>query len=103
MSDYYDLGTYSRPVTTGSAEAQRWFNRGLAWTYGYNHDEAIACYGKALDADPTCAMAGTAIWPGIRCVVGRSFGGTPDARSLVVSPPCHGHRDVQLRDELRPR
>ena len=54
---YYDLGTYSRPVTTGSEEAQRWFDRGLVWTYGYNHDEAVACYRRALDADPACAMA----------------------------------------------
>ena len=55
--DYYDLGTWSRPVTTGCAQAQRWFDRGLAWTYGYNHEEAIACYRQALDADPQCAMA----------------------------------------------
>ncbi len=34
--DYYDLGTYRRPITTGSEEAQRWFDRGLAWTYGYH-------------------------------------------------------------------
>ena len=69
MSDYYDLGTYSRPITTGSAEAQRWFDRGLAWTYGYNHDEAIACYRKALDADPTCAMA----WWGIAYAAGPNY------------------------------
>ena len=43
MKEYgYDLGTYSRPATTGSPEAQRWFDRGLAWTYGYNHEEAHA-------------------------------------------------------------
>ena len=29
MDDYYDLGTYSRPVTTRSAQAQLWFDRGL--------------------------------------------------------------------------
>ena len=69
MSDYYDLGTYSRPITTGSAEAQRWFDRGLAWTYGYNHDEAIACYRKALDADPACAMA----WWGIAYAAGPNY------------------------------
>ncbi|NIP14576.1 MAG: hypothetical protein GWM88_07560, partial [Pseudomonadales bacterium] len=54
---YYDLGIYSRPVTTGSAEAQTWFDRGLVWTYGYNHEEAIVCFEKALEADPDCAMA----------------------------------------------
>ncbi len=57
MRDYYDLGTYSCAVTTASAEAQLWFDRGLVWTYGYNHDEAVACFQKAADADPDCAMA----------------------------------------------
>ena len=66
---YYDLGTYSRPVTTGSEEAQRWFDRGLAWTYGYNHDEAIACYRRALDADPACAMA----WWGVAYAAGPNY------------------------------
>ncbi len=55
--DYYDLGSHGRPITTASAEAQRWFDRGLVWTYGYNHEEAIACFRKALGADPGCAMA----------------------------------------------
>jgi hypothetical protein len=31
MTAYYDLGQYSRPVTTTSADAQAWFNRGLVW------------------------------------------------------------------------
>ena len=57
MSDYYDLGDYSLPVTTASAEAQTWFDRGLAWCYGFNHDEAIACFEKALASDPGLAMA----------------------------------------------
>ena len=54
---YYDLGGYSRPITTGSQEAQLWFDRGLVWTYGYNHEEAIVCFQKALEHDPDCAMA----------------------------------------------
>ncbi len=55
--DYYDLGAYRRKVTTTSADAQRWFDRGLNWMYGYNHGEAVACFRRALDADPGCAMA----------------------------------------------
>ena len=57
MSDYYDLGTYSCTVTTASPESQQWFDRGLVWTYGYNHDEAIACFQRAAKHDPDCAMA----------------------------------------------
>ena len=48
MSDYYDLGPYTRPVTTSSKEAQLWFDRGLLWCYGYNHDEAVRCFEEAL-------------------------------------------------------
>ncbi|VVP74055.1 hypothetical protein PS914_01557 [Pseudomonas fluorescens] len=57
MDDYYDLGTYSRAMTTGSPQAQRWFDRGLLWCYGYNHDEAIRCFRKAIEHDRDCAMA----------------------------------------------
>ncbi|MFF7857370.1 tetratricopeptide repeat protein [Streptomyces sp. NPDC007904] len=57
MDDYYDLGTYGRPVTTSSVEAQLWFDRGLVWTYAFNHEEAVACFEKAAEADPDCAMA----------------------------------------------
>jgi tetratricopeptide (TPR) repeat protein len=58
---YFDLGSYSRKVTTGSAEAQLWFDRGLVWLYGFNHDEAIRSFERALEYDPECAMA----WWGI--------------------------------------
>lgn len=57
MSDYFDLGSYSRPITTSAPEAQIWFDRGLVWTFGYNHDEAVACYRRALELDADCAMA----------------------------------------------
>ncbi len=56
--DYpYDLGPYSRKVTTTSADAQRWFDRGLNWCFGYHHFEAVDCFQKALEVDPNCAMA----------------------------------------------
>ncbi|MBD9591027.1 hypothetical protein IB254_28480 [Pseudomonas sp. PDM03] len=57
MHDYYDLGIYSRPVTTHSPQAQLWFDRGLLWCYGYNHDESIRCFRKAIEHDHDCAMA----------------------------------------------
>jgi tetratricopeptide (TPR) repeat protein len=56
-SDYYNLGSHSRPVSTTSDEAQNWFDRGLNWTYAFNHEEAIRCFRKALEHDPNCAMA----------------------------------------------
>lgn len=56
MSDY-NLGTYSRKITTNSDEAQTWFDRGLIWTFAYNHELAVKCFQKALEHDADCAMA----------------------------------------------
>jgi tetratricopeptide (TPR) repeat protein len=56
MSDYFDLGSYSRKVT-GSSRAQIWFDRGLMWAYAFNHEEAAACFERAAAAGPGCAMA----------------------------------------------
>lgn len=55
--DRFDLGAYRRPISTRSAEAQRWFDMGLKWCYGFNHEEGIKCFAKALEADQGCAMA----------------------------------------------
>ena len=57
MSDYYNLGSYSRKVFTSSPEAQLWFDRGLTWTYAYHHEEAIECFKKVLKHDSGCVMA----------------------------------------------
>jgi len=57
MSDYFDLGRYTREITTSSAQAQLWFTRGLVWTYSFNHEEAVACFEHAIEADPGCALA----------------------------------------------
>ena len=57
MPDYFDLGGYERPITTSSPQARMWFNRGLTWTYGFNHEEAASCFERAIAADPDCALA----------------------------------------------
>jgi tetratricopeptide (TPR) repeat protein len=51
------LGHYTRPVTTRSVEAQQYFDQGLAWLHGFNHDEAIRSFEQAAALDPECAMA----------------------------------------------
>jgi tetratricopeptide (TPR) repeat protein len=57
MSEYpYDLGAYSRPISTTSPDAQIWFDRGFNWAYGFHHEEAEVCFKRALDADPNCSM-----------------------------------------------
>src|SRR5579871_1525883 len=54
--DRFNLGAYRRPISTRSTETQRWFDIGLNWCYGFNHEEAIKCFAKALESDPSCAM-----------------------------------------------
>ena len=54
--DRFNLGTHSRPVSTISPEAQRWFDLGLNWCYGFNREEATRCFRKALEFDPECVM-----------------------------------------------
>ncbi|KAK4685248.1 hypothetical protein P7C73_g4908, partial [Tremellales sp. Uapishka_1] len=63
---YYNLGTFQRPITTTSPDAQVWFNRGLVWIYSFHHEEAITCFENALKNDPSCVMAywGIAYCPG---------------------------------------
>ena len=51
----YDLGEYARPVTTAVAAAGTWVNRGLVWTFGFNHEEAVECFQRAIDLDPDFA------------------------------------------------
>ena len=69
VSDYYDLGSHSRTIATTSPDAQTWFDRGLIWCYGFNHEEAERCFEQAIVADPQCAMAH---W-GVAYAVGPNF------------------------------
>lgn len=66
---YFNIGQYTRTVTTQSKQAQQWFDRGLVWIYGYHHEEAIVCFQNALEADPNCAMA---LW-GIAYAIGPNY------------------------------
>jgi tetratricopeptide (TPR) repeat protein len=75
MAAYYDLGAHTRPVSTASPEAQTWFDRGLVWCYGFNHEEAIRCFERAAEADPGLAMAH---W-GIAYAIGPNYNKAWDA------------------------
>jgi tetratricopeptide (TPR) repeat protein len=60
------LGDHSMAVATRHPEAQRWFDQGLALTYGFNHDAAGRSFLRATEADPDCAMC----WWGAALVLG---------------------------------
>ena len=53
---YDNVGSVSHPVTTSSPDAQRYFEQGLAFAYGFNHAEAIRAVRQAAALDPSCAM-----------------------------------------------
>lgn len=50
------MGSWSRPISTTVPLAQRYFDQGLALTYGFNHAEAERSFLAAAHLDPTCAM-----------------------------------------------
>ena len=76
---YDGLSAYPRQVTTGSPEAQRYFNQGLAFTYGFDREMAIKSFQEAARLDPLCAMA----WWGIANAC------APNINSPMVDPDHH--------------
>ena len=80
---FYDgLGKIDFPISTKNAEAQRYFNQGLGFAYGFNHAAAIASFREAQRLDPGCAMCfwGEALahGPNINAPI------TPDANTLAL-------------------
>jgi len=72
---YEGLGDHHRPVSK-NAEAQRYFDQGLIWTFAFNHDEAIRSYRRASELDPDCPMP----WWGIALCNG------PHINNPIVPP-----------------
>ena len=52
----FDLGTHSFPISTTSAQAQKFFDLGLNWCFAFNQEEGVTCFTRALEHDPKCAM-----------------------------------------------
>jgi len=78
---FENMGGHTRTITTSSPHAQEHFNQGLAWLYGFNHDEAIRSFQKAQRADPSCAMA---------------WWGEAYARGLHINNPQMGEEQSRL-------
>ena len=89
MDDYFDIIATSRPIATSSPDAQIWFDRGLAWIYGFNHEEAVLCFRKVLACDPGCAIA----WWGIALGSGPFYNMPWDwfsaAEAIEATAICH--------------
>jgi tetratricopeptide (TPR) repeat protein len=44
------------PITTSSAEAQKFFDQGLFLAYAFNHEEAVRSFERASELDPKAPM-----------------------------------------------
>src|SRR5882757_1465511 len=96
---YFDLGSYHRPIETPSAQAQVWFDRGLVWAYAFNHEEAIRCFERALELDPGLAIAR---W-GIAYSVGPNYNKAWEAFDPVdlTASLARARMELQLAAQVR--
>ena len=63
------LGDFHRPITTSVPEAQQYFDQGMRFMYGFNHDEATRSFARATELDPACAAC---FW-GVSLTVGPNY------------------------------
>ena len=50
------MGSFEMPISTGSPNAQRYFNQGMVLAFAFNHAESIRSFRAAQILDPNCAM-----------------------------------------------
>ncbi|MEE4360007.1 MAG: hypothetical protein V2I63_00635 [Pseudomonadales bacterium] len=79
------LGDIHFPVTTASAEAQRYFDQGLALAWAFNHAAADFAFNEAAGSDPDCAMClwGSALVLGPNVNALMNAADAPRARALA--------------------
>lgn len=87
----FDLGTHGRDISTTSPEAQRLFNLGLNWCYGFNHEEGVVCFQKALDHDPSCMMAHWGIAYGTGPFYNNVWRQFSTDEAEAAARTCHAH------------
>src|SRR4026207_623832 len=73
------LGDIDHPVSTTNPEAQKFFNQGLEYVYGFNHEEAIRSFKQASQLDPQLAMA---YW-GVALSMGSNYNVPADGPALI--------------------
>ena len=70
-----NLGTHHHAVSTSNETAQKYFDQGLRFVYGFNHEEAERAFREAARLDPNLAMA----WWGIAYSLGPNYNLPMDA------------------------
>jgi tetratricopeptide (TPR) repeat protein len=89
--DRFDLGDHERKISTTSAKAQRSFNLGLNWCYGFNHEEGVKCFQHALDFDPECVMAHWGIAYGVGPFYNNIWRQFSQAEADIATKTAHYH------------
>ena len=87
------LGQHHHAISTKNPEAQRFFDQGLTFVFGFNDEEAVRSFRRASELDPQSAMA---FW-GIALALGPCI-------NLDVDPPHEkaAHEAVQKALLLAP-
>ena len=88
------LGEVNHPVSTTNAEAQKFFNQGLAYIYAFNHEEAVRSFKRATELDPQLAMG---YW-GMALALGSNYNVPADGPALVTA-----YTNLQKAIELAPK
>src|ERR1700741_2635878 len=79
---YDGLGSYTRKISTKSAEAQKYFDQGINFYFGFNHSAALRAFQAAEALDPGCAMNYWGRrWPATEILISRVF-----CREWLTSP-----------------
>lgn len=69
---FTDIGSHSRIISGAKPETQRYFDQGVAFVTGFNHDEGLRAMQHATRLDPECAMA----WWGVALACSPHINGT---------------------------
>ncbi|HEU4871980.1 MAG TPA: alpha/beta fold hydrolase [Pyrinomonadaceae bacterium] len=85
------LGDIDHPVTTNNPEAQKFFNQGLAYLYGFNHEEAVNSFKQAAKLDPQLAMA---YW-GVALAMGSNYN-VPAGGPALLEAYAHLQKAIEL-------
>jgi hypothetical protein len=50
------MGDHHHAIVTASADAQRYFDQGFSFVFGFNHEEAVRSFSRASELDPKAPM-----------------------------------------------
>jgi tetratricopeptide (TPR) repeat protein len=81
-----NLGKLTMPITTSSADAQRYFDQGVRLAFAFNHAEARRAFRQAQRLDPDCALC----WWGEALVLGPNI-------NAPMAPSAHDPALTALR------